>query len=264
MARIRLTRLCLQEEDHELEEVQCKHGFVLPLLTSSTPRNPSRRYWGCPYYGNARSCNFWLWKDDYVDPRSKFVIPKLLGRIAELEHSVESSRNVETSDKEINKPTKSTKSMESKIDMKESKMDNFDDDLKKMKAVEKKWKNKLAKFKKMETQLWIALLCVCILGKATYLKLIHEVNKGNYITFSVEPFGLPLPLPVRALGVALGQAFCVDIGAAAGPTVYVDVRAAAGPEGGLELGAAGPEGGLELGPAAGLELGPAVKLVPEA
>ncbi|KAG5573009.1 hypothetical protein H5410_062775 [Solanum commersonii] len=86
MARISLTRLCLQEEDHELEE-------------------------------NARSCNFWLWKDVYIDPRSKFVIPKLLGRIAELEHSVESSRKVETSDKEINKPTKSTKSMESKTDM---------------------------------------------------------------------------------------------------------------------------------------------------
>lgn len=29
-----LTKLCLQEEDHELEEVRCKHEFVLPLLTS--------------------------------------------------------------------------------------------------------------------------------------------------------------------------------------------------------------------------------------
>ncbi|WMV33773.1 hypothetical protein MTR67_027158, partial [Solanum verrucosum] len=79
MARISLTRLCLQEEDHELEEVRCKHRFVLPLLTSWTPRNPSRRYWGCPYYGNARSCDFWLWKDDYIDPRSKhrFVLPLL-------------------------------------------------------------------------------------------------------------------------------------------------------------------------------------------
>ncbi|KAG5620536.1 hypothetical protein H5410_005754 [Solanum commersonii] len=86
MARISFTRLCLQEEDHELEE-------------------------------NARSCDFWLWKDDYIDPRSKFVIPKLLGRIAELEYSVESSQKVETLDKEINKPTKSTKSVESKIAM---------------------------------------------------------------------------------------------------------------------------------------------------
>ncbi|KAG5592299.1 hypothetical protein H5410_042813, partial [Solanum commersonii] len=215
MARISLTRLYLQEEDHELEEIQI--------------------------------CD-----------------SKLLGRIAELEHSVESSRKVETSDKEINKPTKSTEPRESKIDMnkKESKMDNFDDDLKKMKAVEKKWKNKLAKSKKREKQLWIALLCVCILGvslkekeiqgnchdlflyqkfesfKTTYLKLIHEVNKGNYITFSVEPFGLPLPLPVGALGVALGPAVCVDIGATTGvalgivgPAVCVDIGAAAGPEG---------------------------------
>ncbi|KAG5604067.1 hypothetical protein H5410_025559 [Solanum commersonii] len=55
MARISLTRLCLQEEDHELEK-------------------------------NVRSCDFWLWKDDYIDPRSKFLIPKLLGRIVELEH----------------------------------------------------------------------------------------------------------------------------------------------------------------------------------
>ncbi|KAH0722826.1 hypothetical protein KY290_005479 [Solanum tuberosum] len=124
MARISLTKLCLQEEDHESK--RCDANMDL--------------YWGCPYYGNARSCDFWLWKDDYIDPRFKFVIPKLLGRIAELEHSVESSRKVETSNKEINKPTKSTKSMESKIDMNkiELKMDNFDDDLKKMKTVEKK------------------------------------------------------------------------------------------------------------------------------
>ncbi|KAK6784912.1 hypothetical protein RDI58_018367 [Solanum bulbocastanum] len=56
--------------------------------------------------------------------------------------------------------------MESKIVMNkiESKMDNFDDDLKKMKAVEKKWKNKLVKSKKREKKLWIALLCVCILS----------------------------------------------------------------------------------------------------
>ncbi|KAH0678272.1 hypothetical protein KY284_019357 [Solanum tuberosum] len=63
------------------------------------------------------SCDFWLSKDDYIDPKSKFVIPKLLERIAELEHSVESSRKVETSGEEISKPTKSIKSMVSKIDM---------------------------------------------------------------------------------------------------------------------------------------------------
>ncbi|KAH0709644.1 hypothetical protein KY284_011071 [Solanum tuberosum] len=183
MARISLTRLCLQEEDHELEEVRCKHGFVLPLLTSWTPRNPSRRYWGCPYYGNARSCDFWLWKDDYIDPRSKFVIPKLLGRIAELEHSVESSRKVETSDKEINKPTKSTKSMESKIDMnkKESKMDNFDDDLKKMKAVEKKWKKKIGQVQeKGETTLDCSVVCLYFRCKFSISKSIVSERRRTF------------------------------------------------------------------------------------
>lgn len=53
-------------------------------------------------FKNARSCDFWLWKDDYIDPRSKFVIPKLLGRITDLEHTVESSEKVETFIKEVN------------------------------------------------------------------------------------------------------------------------------------------------------------------
>ncbi|KAK6778165.1 hypothetical protein RDI58_024883 [Solanum bulbocastanum] len=65
----------------------------------------------------------------------------------------------------------------------ESKMDNFDDDLKKMKAVEKTWKNKLAKFKKKEKQLWIVVLCVCILGvtlvfqRALFLKGEGDLRK---------------------------------------------------------------------------------------
>ncbi|KAG5570776.1 hypothetical protein H5410_060542 [Solanum commersonii] len=61
---------------------------------------------------------------------SKFVIPKLLGRIVELEHKVESSGIVEASEKVDNKPTKSINSVESKINISkiESKMDNFDDD----------------------------------------------------------------------------------------------------------------------------------------
>ncbi|KAM3344411.1 hypothetical protein P3S68_024119 [Capsicum galapagoense] len=67
MTKISLSRLCKQEEDHELVEVRCKYGYFLPLMTSWTSRNPGRRYWTCPYYGNARSCNFWLWKDDSID-----------------------------------------------------------------------------------------------------------------------------------------------------------------------------------------------------
>ncbi|KAF3627063.1 putative glutamyl-tRNA(Gln) amidotransferase subunit A, mitochondrial-like, partial [Capsicum annuum] len=157
MTKISLSRLCKQEEDHELVEVQCKHGRFLPLMTSWTSRNPSRRYWTCPYYG-----------DDSIDERSKFVIPKLLGRIGELEEIVESSTNCAFCEHKIvdDKTTRTTKSVESKININkiELQMDNFQDNLKMMKANEKKWKIKLAKSKKREKQLWTTLICVCILG----------------------------------------------------------------------------------------------------
>ena len=67
---------------------------------------------------------------------------QVVGKIGELEYIVESSEKVETSTKEVNKPTKSTKSMKSRLDMNkiELEMDNFNDDLKKIKAVEKSWK----------------------------------------------------------------------------------------------------------------------------
>ncbi|KAF3684769.1 putative glutamyl-tRNA(Gln) amidotransferase subunit A, mitochondrial-like, partial [Capsicum annuum] len=142
MAKISLSRLCKQEKDHELVEVRCKYGYVLPLMTSWTSRNSGRRYWTCPYYGNARSCDFWLWKDDSIDERSKFVIPKLLGRIGELEERVESSTNYAFYDHKIvdDKTTRTIKSVESKMAMNkiELQMDNFQDDLKMMKANEKK------------------------------------------------------------------------------------------------------------------------------
>ncbi|KAM3342567.1 hypothetical protein P3S68_027533 [Capsicum galapagoense] len=64
------------------------------------------------------------------------------------------------------KTTRITKSVENKIDMNkiQLQMDNFQDDLKMMKANEKKWKIKLANSKKREKQLWTTLICVCILG----------------------------------------------------------------------------------------------------
>ncbi|KAF3670491.1 putative glutamyl-tRNA(Gln) amidotransferase subunit A, mitochondrial-like [Capsicum annuum] len=157
MTKISLSRLCKQDEDHELVKVRCKHGHFLPLMTSWTSRNLDRHYWTCPYYG-----------DDSTDERSKFVISKLLGRIGELEERVESSANCAFCEHKIadDKTTRITKSVESKIDMNkiELQMDNFQDDLKMMKANEKKWKIKLAKSKKREKQLWTTLICVCILG----------------------------------------------------------------------------------------------------
>ncbi|XP_059288382.1 uncharacterized protein LOC132041689 [Lycium ferocissimum] len=158
MAKIGLSKFCKQEDDHELKDVRCKHGFLLPLLTSWTPRNPGRRYWSCPYYGGARSCDFYLWKDADIDPRSKFVIPKLVGRIGELEASLEAFG------KDDYKPSPLTNSVESKIDMNniEIQLENFGEDIKKMKEKEKKWKSKLAKSKKREKVLLISLLCICI------------------------------------------------------------------------------------------------------
>ncbi|TMW83732.1 hypothetical protein EJD97_000867 [Solanum chilense] len=68
--------------------------------------------------------------------------------------------------------------MESRLDMNKvkSELDNFNDDLKKMKAIEKKWKNTLAKFKKREKKLWIALFCVCILGVSLVFQRILFLN----------------------------------------------------------------------------------------
>ncbi|PHT35581.1 hypothetical protein CQW23_23281 [Capsicum baccatum] len=103
---------------------------------------------------NARSYNFWLWKDDSIDERSKFVSPKLLGRIGELEERVESSSNCAFYEHKIvdEKTTRKTKSVERKIDINkiELQMDSFKDDLKMIKANKKKWKIKLAMSKKKE------------------------------------------------------------------------------------------------------------------
>ncbi|TMW83251.1 hypothetical protein EJD97_002384 [Solanum chilense] len=68
--------------------------------------------------------------------------------------------------------------MESRLDRNkiESEMGNFDYDLKKMKAVGKKMKNKLDKSKKREKQLWIALFCVCILGVSSVFQRVLFLN----------------------------------------------------------------------------------------
>ncbi|KAF3616557.1 hypothetical protein T459_01427 [Capsicum annuum] len=125
MAKISLSRLCKQEEDHELDEVRCKDEHLLPLMTSWTSRN-SNDFGVVLTMG---SCDFLLWKDDYIDQRSKFVIPKLLERIGELEERVECSANNAIYEYKIvgDKTTRTTKSVESKIDMHkiELQMDNF-------------------------------------------------------------------------------------------------------------------------------------------
>ncbi|KAK4710458.1 hypothetical protein R3W88_004971 [Solanum pinnatisectum] len=92
MRSINLTNLCMEEDDYTTKKkVYCNHGLVMRLKTTWTSNNPGRRYWSCPYYGGPRSCNFWCWKNkENIDPRSKFVIPKLIQKLGKLENIVES------------------------------------------------------------------------------------------------------------------------------------------------------------------------------
>nr|XP_033512934.1 uncharacterized protein LOC104099918 [Nicotiana tomentosiformis] len=158
---LKLTRICMEEEENESSgEIRCNHGYVLPLLTAWTPRNPGRRYWICPYYGGPRSCNFWVWKDSEIDPRSKFVILKLLDKMDELETALEGFEN-------LAKP-RATLKFENTIEgdkMKkiEAKLVKLQVDMEKMKENEKKWKIKLAKSKARESVLWFIILAMCVI-----------------------------------------------------------------------------------------------------
>ncbi|KAF3650804.1 putative MATE efflux family protein 5-like [Capsicum annuum] len=97
MRSVNLTKLCMEENDNALyKEVRCNHGFLLHMKTSWTSRNPDRRFWACPYYEGLRSCDFWCWRDrEDIDSRSKYVIPKLIEKLVELENLVESSQYID-------------------------------------------------------------------------------------------------------------------------------------------------------------------------
>ncbi|PHT80086.1 Bifunctional monodehydroascorbate reductase and carbonic anhydrase nectarin-3 [Capsicum annuum] len=95
--------------------------------TSWTSSNPSRRYWACPYYGR--------WRDsEDIDPRSKYVIPKLIEKLGELENVVEScrfnevekliglSKSIKEDSEEVDKP-KESKHNDNGINMKLEKLE---------------------------------------------------------------------------------------------------------------------------------------------
>ncbi|KAM3283952.1 hypothetical protein P3S67_022750 [Capsicum chacoense] len=51
---------------------------------------------GMSLYGGPRSCNFWCWRDrEDIDPRSKYVIPKLIEKLGELENLVKSCQYID-------------------------------------------------------------------------------------------------------------------------------------------------------------------------
>ncbi|PHU30493.1 hypothetical protein BC332_02586 [Capsicum chinense] len=82
--KLDLNRICLDKEDSMLNvEVQCNHGLLLHLKTSWSDNNPKRIFWSCPNYGSNK-CNFFLWRDGVVDERSKFIIPKLVKKVKDM------------------------------------------------------------------------------------------------------------------------------------------------------------------------------------
>nr|XP_009765937.1 PREDICTED: uncharacterized protein LOC104217396 [Nicotiana sylvestris] len=152
---LNLTRLCTEEEENESSgEIRCNHGYVLPLLTAWIRRNPGRRYWG------PRSCDFWVWKDSEIDPRSKFVIPKLLDKMGELENALEGFENLAKLRTTLNVENTIEEDKMKKI---EAQLVKLQDDIEKMKEKEKKWKSKLAKSKARKNVLCFIILGMCII-----------------------------------------------------------------------------------------------------
>ncbi|PHT32014.1 hypothetical protein CQW23_28351 [Capsicum baccatum] len=160
MRSVNLTKLYMEENDNALyKEVRCNHGFLLHMKTSWTLRNPGRRFWACPYYGDLKSCDFWCWRDrEDIDPRYKYVIPKLIEKLGELKNLVESSQYIDNhaSVNEVEKVElkKFVEEPSHKVDKpKDSKDDNcvdmklekLEEEVEKIKEREKKWR-RIAKF----------------------------------------------------------------------------------------------------------------------
>ncbi|KAG5626737.1 hypothetical protein H5410_011955, partial [Solanum commersonii] len=91
MTNENLNKLCMDESDPMLNTVvRCKHIILLNLQTSWSKSNPGRRFWSCPCYGvYSKNCKFFRWRDkEEMDPRSSFILPRLVNKINELEQEL--------------------------------------------------------------------------------------------------------------------------------------------------------------------------------
>ncbi|WMV42852.1 hypothetical protein MTR67_036237 [Solanum verrucosum] len=109
MSNAMLNRFCNDENDPMLRvKLQRKHGD-LSMQTSWLEHNPARRFWSCPCY-REDACNFFRWRDpEYVDIRSKYVIPRLAKRIKELEEALTSYESRFESNQVVMKEKKKSK-----------------------------------------------------------------------------------------------------------------------------------------------------------
>ncbi|PHU08923.1 hypothetical protein BC332_20783 [Capsicum chinense] len=150
MKSVNFIKLFIEENDSTVKQViHCNHGILLHLKTSWTSSNPGRRYWACPYYRGPRSCNFCRWRNsEDIDPRSKYVIPKLIEKLGDLENVVEScrfnevdkfiglSKSIKEGSEEVDKP-KESKYDDNGINMK---LEKLEEENRKIKEKEKNWR----------------------------------------------------------------------------------------------------------------------------
>ncbi|KAM3382684.1 hypothetical protein P3S68_008259 [Capsicum galapagoense] len=150
MKSVNLSKLCMEENNSALKQViHCNQEILLHLKRSSTSSNPGGRYCACPYYEGPRSCDFWRWRDsEDIDPRSNYVIPKLIEKLGKLENVVESchfnevdkliglSKSIKEGSEEVDKP-KESKYDNNEINMK---LEKLKEEIRKIKEKEKNWR----------------------------------------------------------------------------------------------------------------------------
>ncbi|PHT46846.1 Bifunctional monodehydroascorbate reductase and carbonic anhydrase nectarin-3 [Capsicum baccatum] len=127
-----------------------------------------------------RSCDFWRWRDsEDIDPRSKYVISKLIEKLGKLENVVEScrfnevekliglSKSIKEDSEEVDK-AKESKHDDNGINMK---LEKLKEEIRKIKEKEKNWRQIAEGRTRNNTYFFVEFFC-CIL----VIALIHLVG----------------------------------------------------------------------------------------
>ncbi|XP_016557022.1 uncharacterized protein LOC107856545 [Capsicum annuum] len=152
--------------------------ILLHLKTSWTSSNPGRRYWACPYYGGPRSCDFWRWRySEDIDPRFKYVIPKLIEKLGEFKNVFEScrfneiekliglSKSIKEESEENDKP-KESKHDDNGINVK---LEKLKEEIRKIKEKEKNWRRIAEGRTRNNTHFFVVFFCCILVIALIYL-----------------------------------------------------------------------------------------------
>ncbi|KAF3684103.1 putative disease resistance protein-like [Capsicum annuum] len=165
--KLDLNKICLDNEDSMLNaEVRCNHGLLLHLKTSWSDNNSGRRFRSCSYYGSNK-CNFFLWRDGVVDERSKFIIPKLVKKVKDMNEMLKIVKTKEElvgdySDREI---------MEMEAESAFTQIEEQSSSFVKMKDELKNTPQKTIEVKKIESFSSIFMVCIFIMCIAIWFKI---------------------------------------------------------------------------------------------